>query len=364
MFHASVLILAVLAADAPAPGLPATAQARKEGPKALRMDGRWVLDEAGKPVPPRDFERGLQTGALVLRKGELWSIGDQRAEWPGRLLRIDPKTARLIGVPIAPVLKEPSGGNLRFNDYQSIPNSDFEGLAKDPRDPTVLYGVTEDKRLWVVRFRIEDGTAPKAAIDQITELEFPGVQLYPRESSNYRLEGIVLSDDGKTMYFAWERTADNLPRIFSLPTEEGVSGKLVLPKEVPIDFGAVPPREDKPKALLNLNDIRFLRRGAKPCLLAIARDQERLLLIGLDTGKVERIVDIDFRAPDGESMMWTSPEGLEIDEATDRLWLITDPDSMRGNYRKLKDQEPEGNFAQMAPLLFEAKLSAVLEGDR
>src|SRR5262249_7625156 len=102
------------------------------------------------------------------------------------------------------------------------------------------------------------------------------------------------------------------------------------------------------------------RRAGRPYLLAIARDQERLLLISLDDSKVERSIDIDFRAPGGEAIFWVSPEGLAVDEAADRLWIINDPDSIRGNYKRAQDAAPEGNFAAFAPLLFETRLSAVL----
>jgi len=60
-------------------------------------------------------------------------------------------------------------------------------------------------------------------------------------------------------------------------------------------------------------------------------------------------------------MNWVSPEGVAADPATDRLWLITDPDSMRSNYRRLADPEPRGNFEALAPLLFEGKLSEVMQ---
>lgn len=357
MFQLLALISA--AGWAAAPGSSA------DGTPLIRIEGRWVLDAAGQPVAPKDFERGLQTGALVLRKGEFWSIGDQRAEWPGALIRIDPKTARLIGGPIVPKLEEPPGGNPLFKEYTSLErqNPDFEGLAMDPRDPSILYGVTEDKWMRIVRFRIEDGPPPRARIDQITALEFPDVKpVDSSEATNYRLEGIALTDDGRTTYLAWERALDRLPIIFSLSTEDAVSGKSIRPQLVPVDFAAVKPRADKPKALLNLNDIQFIRRGGRPALLAVARDQERILLIALPEGKVTRVVDLDLRTPEGDPILWVSPEGLAFDEATDRLWLINDPDSIRGNYRKLSDPKAEGNFAAMAPLLFETKLSAVLGG--
>lgn len=352
-----VLITAAAGAD---PGQEATSGESSAGPVPHRIQGRWLLDPEGRPVPPRFFERGLQTSGLVFRAGVLWSMGDQRAEWPGQLLRIDPKTFRLMGPPIRPHLSEPPGGNPLFGEYRAIPNSDFEGLALDPKDPSILHAVTEDKRIWLVRLRLEEKSPPVARIEQITPLQLPpGFRSY-RDDPNYRFEGIAISDDAKTLYLAWERAADRLPRLFSIPAAKGASGKVVPVREVPMDFAAVQPRPDKARAMLNLNDIQFLRREGRPCLLGVARDQERLLLLDLEKGKVERVVDLDLRAPDGDPIYWVSPEGLAIDEASNRLWLISDPDSIRGNYRKRMDEHGEGNFAAMAPLIFETRLSAAL----
>jgi uncharacterized protein YjiK len=340
--------------------LLAAAPLRAEEPAAapVRLEGRWVLDAEGKPVPPRVFERGLQTSGLVLRGGELWSIGDQRGEWPGQLLRIDPRTARLKG---GPIRLEAKGDRPHFDEYRAIRNPDFEGLAADPRDLQVLYGVTEDKRQTIVQIRLTEGAAgPQAVIESITELEFPPDLAPFQDDPNYRLEGIAVSDDGRTFYLAWERAADRLPRLYSLSAEEARSGKTARPVLVPVDFAAVKPRADKPKALLNLNDIQFLRRGGRPFLLALARDQERLLLIALEEKRVERAVDLDLRAPDGDPIFWVSPEGLAADLAADRIYIVNDPDSIRSNYRKAKDEKPEGNFAAFAPLLYEARLSDLI----
>ncbi len=338
---------------------PEAGSVSKQDQPAIRIVGRWLLNAEGQPVPPRNFTRGLQTSALAFRAGELWSMGDQRAEWPGRLLRIDPRSTRLIGGPIQPELSEPASGNPLFGEFRAIPNSDFEGLAVDPKDPSILLGVTEDKRMWLVRIRLEEKSY-RAVIDQITPLDPPTSLMSFRDDSNYRFEGITLSDDGKTIYLAWERADDLLPRIFSLPAGEGTSGKMAKLQPVPMEFEKVRPRADKPQAMLNLNDIQFLRLGGRPYLLGVARDQERILLMDLERGTVERVVDLDLRAPDGDPILWVSPEGLAIDVASDSLWVISDPDSIRGNYRKRKDAAAQGNFAAMAPLIFKTKLLEVL----
>ncbi len=320
------------------------------------------MDAAGQPVPPRDFERGLQTSGLLYHKGELWSIGDQRGEWPGHLLRIDPATARLKGEAVKLRLPDPLPQTPLFADYRSIRNSDFEGLAADPKDPFVLYGVTEDKRQWLVKIRLgAKAEAAEAAIEAITELEFPaGTEPYNGDL-NYRIEGLALSDDGEEIFLAWERAGDKLPKIFTIQRRDAAAPKAAA-RDLAIDFASLAPRAGKEKALLNINDLHFLRAGGRSWLLAVARDQERILVISLGDKKIARSVDLDLRAPGGESIFWVSPEGLSADAATDKLWIVNDPDSIRGNYRKAGEEKASGNFAAMAPLLFELKLSAVMDG--
>ena len=71
-------------------------------------------------------------------------------------------------------------------------------------------------------------------------------------------------------------------------------------------------------------------------------------------------MDLDFRDPDDKEIYWTSPEGIAIDPEGDRLWMITDPDSLRGNFRPRDEPVASGNYADMVPLLFEIRLSQAL----
>ena len=41
----------------------------------------------------------------------------------------------------------------------------------------------------------------------------------------------------------------------------------------------------------------------------------------------------------------------------DRLWIIKDPDSVNGNYRRKGVKKADGMYALYAPLLFEMKLA-------
>ena len=53
---------------------------------------------------------------------------------------------------------------------------------------------------------------------------------------------------------------------------------------------------------------------------------------------------------------------IAADEKSGKVWLINDPDSVRGNYRALADDEAEGPFAAYTPLLFEVPVAQVLPG--
>ena len=334
-----------------------------EGAEPIKVKGTWVLDSDGHSIPVHleARPRGLQPSGLLFRNGELWSVGDQRSEFPGHLLRIDTKTDRLIGKPIRlepPALAEKE--NPEFAVYRSIPNSDFEGLVTHPLDSNILFAITEDKTPWIVEIRLEEAETMKAKIVQLTPINLPvGVKPW-RDNPNFRWEGLAVSDDGKTMYLAFERAQDDLPRIYHLSLEAACSGKAADPEEVPLPFAQLPRRPDKEQALLNVNDIQFLRLEGRTALLSIARDQERLLLIDLEQKRFPRVIDLDLVDPSGGLMEWVSPEGLAFDIATDRLWIINDPDSERRNYRARNETIPTGQFADYTPLLFEMKLSAAI----
>ncbi|MBN1442780.1 MAG: hypothetical protein JXA90_08725 [Planctomycetes bacterium] len=342
--------------------LTAARDASTDGAVAIR--GRWVFDACGRAVGPGPFRRGLQTSALVARGDELWSAGDQRSEHPNHLFRIDPRTARLVGEPLKLLLPEPADGESpHFAAYRSIPNSDFEALAADPRDPRRLFAATEDKTPWIAAIRLERGQEDatwRAWITHLAEIRFPADLAPWRYDSNFRVEGIALCDGGKTIYLAFERAADGLPRILELPAEAALRDLVVAPEDSKIRFRDVPRRPDMEEAELNVNDIHFIRLEGRPSLLALARDQERILVIDLESKAATRWIDLDLRDPDGQAIHWVSPEGIAADPARDRLWIINDPDSMRGNYRLRGDETSSGPCADLVPLLFEGKLSRIL----
>ena len=336
------------------------------GGAPLVSRGIWVADTDGKPTPPGSFTRGLQTSGLIFREGELWSIGDQRSQFPGQIFRMDPGTARLLERPVKlEVPGETTGENPEFAAYRRIPNSDFEGFALHPLETGSLYAITEDKVPWVAEIRLEkdpEGPAPhhRARIVQLSRIRFPADAEPWRGDLNFRFEGCAIHDDGKTFFLAFERAKDELPRLYRSSLDAARSGKEIELEKVLVAFGDVPPRKDKPEARLNLNDIAFFRHEGRPVLLAVARDQERLLIVDLEKKAVTRYVDLDLLDPTGAAIEWASPEGVALDAPRGRVWIITDPDSVGKSYRARAESAPTGQFADYSPLLFELELGTIL----
>lgn len=326
--------------------------------RTVTVRGRWVLDHEGRPTPPGSFTRGLQTSGLVYSNGRLWSLGDQRSQYPGHVFAIDPHTGRLVSTPVRPGFDdELSRRNPECKVYRGIPNSDFEGLCRHPTDAKSFFAVTEDKVPWVVELRL-DGP-DRLTFVQFSRLRFPDGLVPWRGDTNFRFEGLTISADGETMYLAFERAADDLPRVLSLTVKEARAGKPARPREIPFPFDTIPRRADKPRARLNINGLGFFRSEGRGFLAAVARDQERILFLDVDKRRVDGVVDLVLQDPVGKAMHWVSPEGLAIDPDSDRLWIINDPDSVRGNYKSLADESARGPFAEYSPLLFEMKLSDV-----
>lgn len=176
-------------------------------------------------------------------------------------------------------------------------------------------------------------------------------ELVPRPTSsdpNRGLEGVVLHES--TVYVAFERDDGGQPHVYAGPLPP--RGTRMVLKPLPIPFSRVPPRVGKGE--LNLNGLDLLP-GPPAVLILLARDQERLLFYELETGSLSW-VDLDFRDPSGEPIYWASPEGVAVDPPGGRLWIISDPDSVRGNYRRQKDATARDEYLQMVPLLFSLPL--------
>lgn len=330
-------------------------------PPPLTLQGKWVLSAEGKAFPPDDFRRGLQPSGLAYLAGELWTIGDQRSEFPGALLRIDPRTGRLLGPPVP--LEIPAGAEGQGPEFDELrglarKNPDYEGLATVPGEPDRLLALTEDKTPWIADIRLAKGDAGgrRATLKRLTRLALPpGLEPW-RDDPNYRFEGCAVSEDSRTLYLAFERAKDELPRIYRAELTAATSGTPPRLEEVTFPFASFPRRRDKEKARLNINDLQFLRWDGRAALLAVLRDQERLCILDLERHEIGPVLDLDLRDPTGAAIEWESPEGVAYDPATARIWIINDPDSVGTNYRARADQAPRGEFASYTALLHELKL--------
>ncbi len=329
----------------------------------VRLEGRWLLDQRGEPTLPGSFTRGHQPSGLTYSKGELWCIGDQRSAYPGHIVRIDPRTARWSDAPVRLRLSADLAAAEDGRRYKAIPNHDFEGLCHHPSRPNRFFAVTEDKIPWVATIQRTSGG--EFEIETLTPIRLPaGVEPW-RGDTNFRCEGIVASPDGRWLYIAFERARDERPRLLRRALE---TGELLGDSEwedVPVPFVRVPPRAEKPNARLNLNGLAFADRGDTSVLLALARDQERVLVI--DPARPEdvpAVVDLELRTPDGREILWVSPEAIAVDRKTEMVWIVNDPDSVRGNYRAASTPRAEGRFAEYTPLFFTVPMSRLVPGTR
>ncbi|HAK95339.1 MAG TPA: hypothetical protein DCM87_10130 [Planctomycetes bacterium] len=330
---------------------------------ALTVRGTWVLDRKGEPVRPALWMRGLQTSGLAVSGGALVAIGDQRSNFPARLFTIalpprgaePPRETRLTEDPVE-ILPGPGLPEALRRRYESKPNPDFEDIAADPARPGVFFAVVEQDAMLLLEITRRDARGP-AAITAIAEILAPDYAPW-RADLNYRMEGLAVAGPGPEIIVAFERAEDSLPRLYKVVWKPGETSLPAVPLAVPFD--TLTPREGK--GLLNINALAYLKHGGAETLLLLARDHERLLVLDLATRAFTRIVDLDFRGPDMEKLVWTSPEGLAVDAEAGIAYMISDPDSERGNYRAGGAADAAGNYADLVPLLFAVPLDAILPG--
>ncbi len=314
----------------------------------LHTKGRWVLDSQGKPIAPVSGTRmqGLQTSGLDYDGNFLWAVGDQRSNFAGQIFRIDPASARVAGDPVKLDFTVRLRGGLPESLRTSSP--DLEGLCLKRGNPLLFYIAVETDGTFVLESHYSSG-ATVSPVDRVLR-----AQLNPEPAPgdpNTRFEGVAT--DGANLFLVYERDGQGRPHIYRGPIPLN-SFELKL-EELNVPFSSLPPRPGK--GVINVNDVTLLQDP--PMLAIIARDQERLLFYELKTRQLSYL-DLDFRDPDDKEIYWTSPEGIAIDPVGDRCWLITDPDSLHGNYRRRDQPVPTGNYADMVPLLFEIRLSEAL----
>ena len=352
----------------------------------VTVRGVWVLDWAGKPVEPTPWRRGLQTSGLTVKDGRLISVGDQKSNFTGHLLPIRPPgkesatSTRLLSRPV-PIVPDPAVSQRAvLEKYLRKPNPDLEGLAADPFRPDVFYAVVEMDGPFLLEIRWPKG-AEKALIKRIVEVKVPEIEPW-RYDPNYRFEGVTVTAPGPELVIAYERASDELPRLLAVKWKDK-SAQSLTAAVLPVPFAKLEPRAGK-DSLLNVNGLAAVyprkrsatggaptagnRRSSSPdesepqarYLLLAARDEERIIVLDARSYRILRVVDVDFRGPGGERLKWVSPEGIAVDSRLNRVYVISDPDSIHGNYRRRENREAEGNYASMVPLLFTLKLSDIL----
>jgi len=335
----------------------------------LRTEGRWILSHEGREVGPALWRRGLQTSGLTSRNGFLISVGDQRSNFPGHLFvlhlprSLERRALRLAQAPV-PIVPEKRLQDTIKRRYPMKDNPDFEGIAADPLHPDLYYAVIEMDGPYLVALTWHPGS-PKATLRRIVSLEVPGVEPW-RFDTNYRFEGIAVLGPTPDLVIAYERASDVLPRLLLAAWPPGSESDKITAEVLPVPFDSVPPREGK--GLLNANGLAAVygkpSAGGKfppvRFLLVLARDQERILVVDPRSWAILKIVSLDLRGPESARMKWVSPEGIAVDPQGGRVFMISDPDSIRGNFKRLKDREPTGRYAQLVPLLFSVKLKEVL----
>ncbi len=333
----------------------------------LTTRGSWVFDEKGQAAAPALWMRGLQTSDLSVCGNSLISVGDQRSNFPGYIFIIAPPTATPPGAPTAPtkltrapvgIVPDPTLSGPVLQRYLQKRNPDFEGLAHDPFRTNVFYGVIEMDGPFLLEIHWSPGSA-QATIKRIVTVTVSGLDSW-RRHPNYRFEGIAVVGPGPELVIAYERALDELPRLLHVTWPLTHRENTLSATVMPIAFQEVPKRPGK--GLLNVNGIAavFTSSPKTVHLLLIARDQERILVVDATAQKIVRIVTVDFRGPDGEKLKWVSPEGIAADPTAGRVYTISDPDSISGNYRKLDDAEAQDNYGKMVPLLFTLPLGAIV----
>jgi uncharacterized protein YjiK len=108
--------------------------------------------------------------------------------------------------------------------------------------------------------------------------------------------------------------------------------------------------------MLNINGLEFARNPTgQSRLFVLCRDREAVFVVNPDSAKLVWQSALDLRAPNGDRIEWASPEGIAIDSKSDRLYIISDPDSTNGNWR-VRQGRPSGLFQKYVPLLFDFRL--------
>jgi len=334
----------------------------------LTSVGRWISTDTS------DVMQDPQTSGLIEINGQLVTIADGSAafEQQRKLHFLDKDTATLTSSSNAFNLAT-SVRRSCFSDY--LTNApDLEALASDPRNPNVIYTVTEDATRTgtlstrcekkyqntgstdypTLLVRLERGENNSVTMTHVRPLQFP-TEFEVGNFPNDGIEGMAMAKNG-TLYLGLEKDKAGQPRIFSINITDDFwqSTDFAVVNEpdlsVPIfDAGSHP-----------INGLAlYSGEDDNNFLLAAARNDNEVWVIDV-AGKVEtKHISMQFNVSAdnecGEYVMDNaSIEGLVVVE--DTLWLINDP--WKVNYLKnIKCEAETPRYEAMAPLLFSVPLN-------
>jgi hypothetical protein len=316
--------------------------------------GTWVLLQRGAAAPIDGLRRGLQTSGLAWDGNLLWSVGDQRASFPGNLYAIDPQSGRLVRAPI-PLVASDAAVRAQLDVWSKV---DLEDIAVIPGSEHRFVAVVEDEATAALAIRL-DNEANLAVVTAIWEFQFPSDDAPApyRNDPNYRLEGIAVDDIGSRGYVAFERDERGVPHLYQFALDKVPGTGIARVQLESLRFTAWNQLRGKPGALLNANGLQFTRTASgAPRLWVICRDREMFFVMDPASGELTGQVELSLQSPDGEPIEWVSPEGIAVDSDRCVVYIISDPDSTDGNYRLRKTPSATSRFAEYVPLLFELKM--------
>ncbi len=312
----------------------------------------------GRPAASDSFVRGLQTSGLAWDGRLLWSVGDQRSEFPGHIFAISPETSRLVRAPVA-LRSDHENIEAQLRAWGRI---DLEGIEILSRVENRFLVVVEDEATAALIMRI-NAAGSDAQVEAIWQFRFPDGQVPTpyRNDQNYRLEGVAIDPIAARGYVAYERDESGRPLLYQFDLRRSPQTGIGPVELEPVPFGDWDRLDGKKGAILNVNGLEFVRTAAGAArLFVLCRDREILFAIDPATGQLIGQVELDLRSPEGDKIEWVSPEGIAIDSDRGVVYIISDPDSTDGNWRLRSTPQAAGNFSKFVPLLFEMKIPSEL----
>ncbi|WP_338518765.1 hypothetical protein [Alteromonas gracilis] len=331
--------------------------------------GEWITDNNGKVM----FDP--QTSGLVVLDGQLVTIADASADATQQLKlhTINPSNAKLTASSASFSFSNSVRRSCFYTYLSEQP--DLEALAVDPRDPTVIYTVTEDAtRTGALSPRCESKYEATGSTDYPTllvKLKLKGEgkvemnSVRPLQFSleyevgnfpNDGIEGLTMAADG-TLYLGLEKDKAGQPRIFTVNIDDDFWSTT--------EFAPVSePGVELPSFTSGNHPINGLAlhttANNETFLLAAARNDNELWIIDITKQKTTKRIPVSFKVNGGEAcgnyvMDNASMEGLVVLE--DTLWIINDP--WEKNYMKNAVCEADvSRYEDLAPLLFPLPLKS------